>query len=307
MEAQKKEITLFNIFNIPEAERNQYTIRLNSDSTNEGKHTFDPLSGYVSQSDEFKRFIGFYHDKGKRKSRSIRTPFVLQFVKLKESQWLFIGKYEVGQIITDVDEAEYYDMSLSEEFLEFAGRVVFKYKRISGPVNGLYSLEKYGSVDFPNANQHIIDNMVVHHMMDSPFDGKKFPGITEVLLTYKELEQLVLNQNEEWRSALNSVSGIYIQTDLSTGKHYIGAAYSEDGEHTGLWSRLSEYVHKDHSGGNKGLKKLVSEKGPEYIEKNFQYGVLEVFDLKTNPNVVIEREKFWKQQLNTMQNGYNEN
>lgn len=307
MEAQKKEIRLFDIFNIPEEERNLYTIRLNSDSTTEGKHTFDPLSGYVSQSEEFKRFIGFIHFKGKPRSRIIHTPFVLQFVKLKDSQWLFIGKYEVGKIITDVDEAEYYDMSLSEDFLEFAGRVVFKYKRISGPVNGLYSLEKYRNVEFPNANQHILNSMVVHHMMDSPFDGKRFPGITEVLLTYNELEQLVRNQNEEWRSALNSVSGIYIQTDLSTGKHYIGSAYSKNGGHTGLWSRLSEYVNNDHSGGNKGLKKLVSEKGAEYIENNFQYGVLEVFDLKTNPDAVIERETFWKRQLNTIENGYNEN
>ena len=57
------------------------------------------------------------------------------------------------------------------------------------------------------------------------------------------------------------------------------------GAEQGLLSRWSEYAYGDHSGGNKRLKEL----GVKYIEDNFQYSILEIFDMRALPKDIINR------------------
>ena len=60
-------------------------------------------------------------------------------------------------------------------------------------------------------------------------------------------------------------------------------------------------------GGDKELRELLREKGPDYAEK-FQFGILEIADTNASDGDVRRRESRWKELLLTRQpHGYNAN
>jgi hypothetical protein len=59
-------------------------------------------------------------------------------------------------------------------------------------------------------------------------------------------------------------------------------------------------------GGNKELKTLFKKNSNEYV-LNFQYSVLEVCDLNSSNEYVINRENHWKYALCSREFGYNDN
>lgn len=60
---------------------------------------------------------------------------------------------------------------------------------------------------------------------------------------------------------------------------------------------VSTYASGDFTGGNLQLNKLVEREGAGYIEKNFEYLILEIFDLRATSNDVIRREHWWMDTL----------
>lgn len=71
-----------------------------------------------------------------------------------------------------------------------------------------------------------------------------------------------------------------------------------------LLQRWKSYIFDGH-GGNKELKILVAEKGFDYIKQNFQYSILENYNSKVDDHVILERESWWKETLQTRVFGYN--
>ena len=51
------------------------------------------------------------------------------------------------------------------------------------------------------------------------------------------------------------------------------------------------------TGGNKELKKIVKDKGFEYIQNNFHYTLLEQILNTASNEYVISRENYWKEVL----------
>lgn len=88
--------------------------------------------------------------------------------------------------------------------------------------------------------------------------------------------------------------GIYLITDTSTGRHYVGKA---DGNET-LLQRWTAYATNGH-GGNAGLKGLDSGK--------FRYSVLRVLDPSTAEAGINAVEKHYKDALDSRKHGLNEN
>jgi len=128
-----------------------------------------------------------------------------------------------------------------------------------------------------------------------------FPGYNSVLLSYPLLRTITREDLPSWRSALSSVSGVYVITDNETGKLYVGSAYGGNG----IWQRWQAYAKSGH-GGNKELKALLREHGRDYV-KHLQFSVLEVCDLNASKDYVISRETQWKNVLRSREFGYNEN
>jgi hypothetical protein len=122
-------------------------------------------------------------------------------------------------------------------------------------------------------------------------------------LSFEELETLVRNSRPDWMAALAKVKGIYLISDISTGKRYVGSAYGEEG----IWSRWCSYVATGH-GGNIELRALVSDPTLEYCRKSFRFALLEYRPSSTPDEVIIEREGYWKSILLTRgEHGLNRN
>ena len=101
---------------------------------------------------------------------------------------------------------------------------------------------------------------------------------------------------------LQSIKGVYLITDKSNGKKYVGSAYGD----YGLWSRWETYILTGH-GWNEGLVNVLSENGIDYARENFQFSLLEFYSMKIDNQVIINREQYWKEVLCTRQFGYNMN
>lgn len=128
-----------------------------------------------------------------------------------------------------------------------------------------------------------------------------FPGFNSVRLSFAMLKSIIRQNNPSWRAVLANVAGIYVITDISTGKQYVGSAYGG----IGLWQRWSEYANSGH-GGNRELRELLRAEGNDYAD-NFQFSLVEVCDINANPDFIISRESHWKDVLMTRKFGLNSN
>jgi hypothetical protein len=62
------------------------------------------------------------------------------------------------------------------------------------------------------------DDFEVAEILREPFVGRPFPGYEDTNVSFEEIETLVRNSRPDWKAALESVKGVYLITDISTGK-----------------------------------------------------------------------------------------
>lgn len=287
---QDAPIYLVDVLGIGDTEISDYSVRF---SSNRGFH-MSVMDAYYMEHDALVRHISTrrWTDPTKRNRRhNIPASKVIQLVELSEGgrgRWLFVGVFHVGGIISSIDGGESYEMVEDERFAKFDARVVVDYQR------PLFQ----GQLDYPLAGRSysasVREGLVIHHVSSSRISALPFPGFEKVRLTYAQLRAVV--NEAEWETALASVQAVYLQTDRLTGWHYVGSAYSQRGNERGLLSRWQEYVGGDHTGGNARLKSL----SPEYIEENFEYSILEIFDMHASPRDIIHREHWWMDTLSSV-------
>lgn len=147
-----------------------------------------------------------------------------------------------------------------------------------------------------------LDQMEVVSILETPYSGEPFPGHDRINHTFDVLAAAVTQNWQDWRGALQFVKGVYVIHDQKTGKSYVGSACGGDG----IWSRLCQYV-TSLDGGNKGLRELVGQKGPQYMKENLRFALLEIMPMKTADEDVLDRESYWKDVLLSRQFGLNRN
>lgn len=198
--------------------------------------------------------------------------------------WLFGGIYDViGR------QSDRYDVRLSAAGSGFIGRLKLRssYKSRTTRVN----FENHYS------------ELEVAEILREPYAGRSFPGYEDIDLSFEELEAIVRNERPDWKAALESMKGIYLITDISSGKRYVGSAYGE----AGIWSRWTAYVFSGH-GGNVELRALVTDPTLQYCRQNFRFALLEHRPRTTADELVIAREGHWKRILFTRgEDGLNRN
>lgn len=139
-------------------------------------------------------------------------------------------------------------------------------------------------------------------------DKVPFPGFDGVRLTFHELQEMVESHRyEDWRAALREVQGIYLITDSTNGKQYVGKA--DGGER--LLGRWSTYA-KDGHGGNVALRELAFESvGGDVVKtdhaRHFVFSILRVFGPSTPASEVNAAESHFKESLLTREFGLNRN
>ena len=131
---------------------------------------------------------------------------------------------------------------------------------------------------------------------------KRFTDYFDFILDFKELQEIVIEQYQDWKTVLSAIKGVYLITDKNTGRLYIGSAYGEDG----IWGRWKEYVATNGHGWNKSLKELLDEDW-EYACKYFQFSILMILPKTVTPEEAIRKEQLFKQKLGTNSFGLNNN
>ena len=264
-------------------------IRFNIKSNRIG---FDPIQAYHQSRESI--LISNYYNSEKRVWFN-EGDIVIGLLQMnKEDSWLVFDiakitknyhKYNVPNATINT----FYEHETLDEYNDYFGRLIVK-------------IHKYWQGPIRRAGE-IIDKIEVSELLSSEFDMlNTFPGYDSVNLSWLELKTVLRKEN--WKTALENQKGIYLITDISTNKRYVGSAY---GQHM-MFGRWNEYTRTRH-GNNVELKKLVEEKGEKYIEENFRYTILEIHKNLTPDDTIIKRESFWKEILLTRNSnyGYNDN
>lgn len=240
-----------------------------------------PLEVWVRDKSEWLRWQEYWPGRD-----DFNRPLIFSLIQFYHEPdiWLFGGVFRVMQ-----RHQNRYDVQLTQEGAGFLGRLKLR----------LSYRERATRVKFENHYAAF----EVQEILREPYSGRTFPGFEEIDLSFEELEALVQNSRPDWRSALASVKGIYLISDITTGKRYIGSAYGDEG----IWSRWCAYVATGH-GGNVELRALVNDPTRAYSRKAFRFALLEYRAFATSDEVILAREAHWKRILLTRgEQGLNRN
>jgi hypothetical protein len=228
----------------------------------------------------------------RQNQKNFQCKHILSLIHLDGKRWLFAGVYEVLGVSPAVRpwrDSPCYEYSTREiEGLDhLTGRAIVEFNK---------TFRQSYLRDGKYANQ-----LVVAAIRDQRMTIGEFPGFNGVLLSHAMLKTLVRESPPSWGTALSNVAGVYLVTDTSSGKQYVGSAYGGDG----IWQRWSVYAKNGH-GGNRELRDLLRAAGKDHT-RFFQFSLLEVCDLSSSDDYVIERETHWKTVLRSREFGLNRN
>ena len=267
-------LRLLDILSIQENDLPKYKLHLAINPKNKKEPLYELFKGTFKSWQEWQRKKNFERD------------YILSLIYYGRDEWIFGGIYKRKDVKRVEDHFEY-DTELLNFGKDLIGRLVIRFRR---PGRQSYlNLEKW------------IDKLEVMEILRKPYTVKEFPGYENVLIDFDLLKTIIAKEELSWKTALSSVKGVYIITDKSNGKIYVGSAYGE----SSFWSRWSLYARNGH-GGNKELKRIIREKGLKYAS-NFQFSILEVRSNITDDEEIIKREAYWKNVLKSREFGYNEN
>ena len=225
---------------------------------------------------------GQYWNYAKRKSyKEGQVTIGLVRINPKEDNWLL---FHVGRITKDleVQNGIGYDYEQLTEYDKYVGRVIVRFK------NTVQTMIR-------NA-ESVIDDCIVAEILPDTYDNDLFPGYEKVSIKWSDLQRVLYKQS--WKTALENQKGVYVITDTSNGKQYVGSAYGEKM----MWGRWQSYITNGH-GGNTSLKELSFD----HIKNHFTYSILDIYKSSTNDQVIIDRESWWKEVLKSREFGYNNN
>lgn len=209
------------------------------------------------------------------------------FARLSYDEWLFISAAE----IIEVPKNARAKVKVLKRFEPFYGRLIVKYNKGQTFSRYVFSLK------------NCIEELVVKEVLPCIYSGEKFEGYDRVHLPFRKLADVFSGKiMPTYYEALKTITGIYCLTDTKTGKLYIGSASGSGG----VAQRWGNYLDSKH-GDNVKLRKLYAKCGSKYFERYFTFTLIEYFGLSYDPKKIIDREKYWKDCLDTRKNGYNDN
>lgn len=212
----------------------------------------------------------------------------INLVQMTADTWLLTTIKEVTEEL-GIKNGQNYNGAEVTDFIPYYGRLILKYKKTTRLTALWY--------------EPILSQLEVVELLPEVYGGENFPGYDDICLSYAQLETILRIEKRDWLTALRNQKAVYLLTDKSNGKQYVGLATSENGM---LLSRWSTYISNGH-GGNKELKRLIDEKGFEHIKQHFQYSVLENYNSKVDDHYILSRESWWKRVLRSREFGYNAN
>lgn len=251
------------------------------------------LARYNGQEHPMDVFISGNFDEWQRSqtARNFQRNFVVSLIQAgSPTSWMFAGLFSSnGYVQRCAPHSDYYyDLSRITTADEWVGRLhlTSTYKQRNSYVNG----------------ETLADDLPISELLRQRISIGHFPGYKNINLTKQQLDVVVQQNIDAWRSPLSSVKGIYLISDTRTGKLYVGKADGEEG----IWARWAEYSLTTHGHNVALAREFGIETSPER-QHDLRFSLLEIADLNAMPSEINARESFWKEILLSRQHGYNMN
>lgn len=242
------------------------------------KERFEPL--YVFFRNGFQEWQETQHHKNFEKR------YILSLIYYGKGEWLFAGIYRRISLSKE-NELFIYQTELTGYGKEFIGRLIVKF-------------DKKFRQSYPNLRNYC-ERLELLEILRDRYTVEPFPGYEKVKVGFKLLQSIILQEEKTWKTALSIVKGVYLISDVSNGKLYVGSAYGENA----FWTRWEDYTQNGH-GGNADLKSIIDKNGIDYAD-NFLFSILETRSMNAEDDEIIHRESYWKDILLTRTFGYNKN
>ena len=225
---------------------------------------------------------GQYWNYNKNKSYKAGQ-ITIGLVKIKQNEdfWLLFHIVQVTKDLNILNGVGYEFQDLLE-YEKYVGRLVIKFK------NKVQRMIR-------NA-ESVIDDCYVSQILPDTFDNDLFPGYERVNISWDKMKRVL--EKDNWKTALQNQKGVYLLTDKSNGKMYVGSACGENM----ILGRWKDYVNTGHR-GNAELKRLTFD----HIKQNFKYSILDIYKSTTDDEIIKKREDWWKKVLQSREFGYNKN
>ena len=274
------EILLNDILNIAEEEMDMVKIKFN-----QWNGSTDPMEEYLKNPEIINTEWLFW----RTQQSYFRLGYIaICFLKLSGDKWLLTTIKKVTKDLNKYNAVAYEGEEV-EKYKPYFGRIIVSYHKTSMQQGRFY--------------KELHNELKVNQILPERYSGEDFPGYDKVRLSYTELANIIHKHKIDWFGALENQKAVYLITDKNNGKLYIGSATAKNEM---LLQRWKNYVDNGH-GGNKELQNLVNEKGFDYIKQNFQYSILENYNARIDDSVILERESWWKETLQSRKFGYNRN
>ena len=248
----------------------------------------DPMVVYMKNPEIINNQWLFWREKNKNFKIG---EIAICLLKIGYDQWLLTTIKKITNDLNIRNGINYEGTELPE-YSKYYGRIILSFhKTLQNPVV---------------TKDTVWNQLEVLQILSSPFDGIDFPGYDSVNITFHELEAIITRHKRDWVKALENQKAIYLISDKSNGKLYLGSATGDNGM---LLQRWSAYIANGH-GGNVELRKITEDpsKGFSYVQENFSYAILENYNARVDKNFILKRESWWKSTLKTrVPFGYNMN
>lgn len=239
---------------------------------------FDPIKFF--KEDKQKLFNGNFWNYSKNRSFK-EGNIVVGFAKIEGNKWLL---FDVSKITKDLNVfgSVGYEYEVLRDYEKYFGRLIINFH------NTVQNLIRKAET--------VINQCSISQILEDSFDNDLFPGYENVNLSWCDLNRVI--NKPAWKTALENQKGVYLITDKSNGKMYVGSASGSNMLH-GRWLN---YIHNGH-GGNKQLKELDFN----HMKNNFNYSILDIYKSTIDDGVILRREAWWKRTLLSRDFGYNDN
>lgn len=231
--------------------------------------------------------IGNFHNSTKKRWFK-ENEIVIGLAQISNDEWLLIDISRITKSynefwdgVTPSNIYTFYEHEKLEELEKYVGRLIIQFHKSNAYVT---------------LSGTRIDDFMVKEILPSCLDDDFFPGYDKVNISWAELKRVI--EKDTWKTVLQNQKGVYLITDTSNGKKYVGSAYGENM----ILGRWISYV-KTGNGGNSGLKHLTFD----HMQKYFRYTILDIYKSTTDDQIIIQRESWWKEVLQSRKFGYNEN
>ena len=209
--------------------------------------------------------------------------YIVTFIGEEGTSSRFIGVFQIFSEQADNLTGKYsYDIQEVSGFEDLKERIIIKWKN-------------------PIAYHQWIKNEMEVIEIQRGLDDMIFTDYFSFILDFRQLKEIINGEYKDWKNMLSVTKGVYLITDSTTGKLYVGSAYGMDG----IWGRWSDYVKTNGHGGNKSLKELVaSDKDYAY---NFRFSILMLLPSNVTSKEAILKEQLFKKKLGTNSFGLTNN